>query len=488
MLTATTDPAAPALDDGARRFRHGELAGAIAGDAGWLRRAGIGRAAVRAGNGCGWVIADRALAAAGLPRVPLPPAFTDAQLRHALDDAGIDALLTDEPALAGRLAAGFTGAGRLPAAGLGVWRRPRPATPPALPPGTVKVTYTSGSTGTPKGVCLTAATLDAVVASVLAATRDLALRRHLALLPLATLLEDVAGLGASLAAGGECLLPGTDRTGLGADGVDVARLTALVAAAAPHSLILVPELLQALVLAAGAGWTPPGSLRFIAVGGARVSPALLARATALGLPVHEGYGLSECGSVLCLSRPGATRPGSVGQPLAHVRLRVDARGELHVAAPAFAGYLGGEQPAAEFATGDLGRIDADGFVYVDGRAKNLLITSLGRNVSPEWVEGELLRQPAIAQACVAGDDRPYLTAVIVPRTPGADVVAAVASANATLPDYAQVRRQAVVTEPFTPANGLLTANGRPRRDRILSRHGALIDSLYPAPAGAATGT
>lgn len=488
MLPPTPGPAAPALDDGVRRFRHGELAGASAADAGWLRRAGIGRAAVRAGNGCGWVIADRALGAAGLPRVPLPPAFTDAQLRHALDDAGIDALVTDEPALAGRLAADFTAAGQLPAAGLGIWRRPRPASPPPLPPGTVKVTYTSGSTGTPKGVCLTAATLDAVVASILTATRDLDLRRHVALLPLATLLEDVAGLGASLAAGGECLLPGADRTGLGAGGVDVARLTALVTAAAPHSLILVPELLQALVLAAGAGWVPPASLRFIAVGGARVSPALLARATGLGLPVYEGYGLSECGSVLCLNQPGATRPGSVGRPLPHARLRVDDRGELHVAAPAFAGYLGGGAPAAEFATGDLGRIDADGFVYVAGRAKNLLITSLGRNVAPEWVEGELLRQPAIAQACVAGDDRPYLTAVIVPRTPGADVTGAVASANAALPDYAQVRRHAVVAEPFTAANGLLTTNGRPRRDRILARHGALIASLYPAPAGAAVGT
>jgi acyl-CoA synthetase (AMP-forming)/AMP-acid ligase II len=337
-------------------------------------------------------------------------------------------------------------------------------------------------------VCLTAATLDAVVASILTATRGLDLRRHVALLPLATLLEDVAGLGASLAAGGECLLPGADRTGLGAGGVDVARLTALVTAAAPHSLILVPELLQALVLAAGAGWVPPASLRVIAVGGARVSPALLARATGLGLPVYEGYGLSECGSVLCLNQPGATRPGSVGRPLPHARLRVDDRGELHVAAPAFAGYLGGGAPAAEFATGDLGRIDADGFVYVDGRAKNLLITSLGRNVAPEWVEGELLRQPAIAQACVAGDDRPYLTAVIVPRTPGADVTGAVASANAALPDYAQVRRHAVVAEPFTAANGLLTTNGRPRRDRILARHGALIASLYPAPAGAAVGT
>jgi long-subunit acyl-CoA synthetase (AMP-forming) len=499
-VTGTLAPAAahpaPAIDDGRRTLTHGALALAAATEASWLAALGVERAGLLTDNGAAFVIADRALRLGGGLNVPLPPAFTDAQLRHALDDAGLDALLTDQPGVAGRLDCGLRSVGIAPASGLGLWCRSLPAGRPTLPAGTVKVTYTSGSTGTPKGVCLTATTLDAVVQSVLTATRPLTLRRHLVVLPLATLLANVAGLDAMLAGGGLCLLPSNALTGLQAGGVDVARLTQLISREAPDSLILVPELLKALVLAAEAGWQPPRSLTFIAVGGGRVAPALLVRADALGLPVYEGYGLSECGSVLCLNTPDARRRGSVGRPLPHAQLYSDARGEIRVRAPTFTGYLGAPAPAGtDFATGDLGRVDSDGYVYVEGRAKNVLITTFGRNVSPEWVEGELLQHAAIGQACVAGDDRPHLAALIVPRHAGvadADIAAAVAATNAVLPEYARIRRHAVVREPFTVASGLLTANGRPRRERIQARHAALLDGLYlddfsMTPAGVATG-
>lgn len=482
---------APAVSDDQRTLTHGGLAEAAADEARWLAAAGVERAGLLTDNGCGFAIADRALRLAGSLNVPLPPAFTDAQLRHALDDAGLDALLTDQPGVAGRLDCGLRPAGTAPGSGLFLWHRPAPPGRPVLPAGTLKVTYTSGSTGTPKGVCLTAATLDAVVSSVRTVTAPLGLARHLVLLPLATLLANVAGLDATVAGGGLCLLPANATTGLRPDGVDVGQLARLVAAEAPDSLILVPELLKALVLAAEGGWRAPGSLRFVAVGGARVAPALLERADAVGLPVYEGYGLSECGSVLCLNTPEARRAGSVGRPLPHARLHVDADGQIRVHAPAFAGYLGAAAPAAgDLATGDLGRIDADGFVYVEGRAKNLLITSLGRNVSPEWVEGELQASPVVAQAFVAGDGQPALVALIVPRdasvTDGA-IAAAVGQANASLPGYARVRYHTVLREPFSRANGLLTGNGRPRRERILARYAPLIDQLYAAPQGATTG-
>lgn len=482
---------APAIRDDCRTLTHAALAGAAAADARWLAAAGVDRVGLLTDNGGGFAIADRALRLAGRLNVPLPPAFTDAQLHHALDDAGLDALLTDQPGVAGRLDCGLRPAGTAPGSGLQLWRRPAPVNRPALPDGTVKVTYTSGSTGTPKGVCLTATTLDAVVTSVTSVTAPLGLNRHLVLLPLATLLANVAGLDATVAGGGLCLLPANATTGLRPDGVDVDRLARLVAAEAPDSLILVPELLKALVLAAEAGWQVPRSLRFIAVGGARVAPALLERADAVGLPVYEGYGLSECGSVLCLNTPAARRAGSVGRPLPHARLDVGADGQIRVQAPAFAGYLGAAAPAGgDLATGDLGRIDADGFVYVEGRAKNVLITSLGRNVSPEWVEGELQASAAVAQAFVAGEGRPSLAALIVPRDASATdaaIAAAVDAANAGLPDYARVRHYAVLREPFSRANGLLTGNGRPRRERIQARYAALIDQLYVAPEGAPTG-
>jgi long-subunit acyl-CoA synthetase (AMP-forming) len=253
----------------------------------------------------------------------------------------------------------------------------------------------------------------------------------------------------------------------------------------PSSLILVPELLRVLVMAAQQGWQPPASLRFIAVGGASVAPELLARAEQLGLPVYEGYGLSECASVVCVNTASARRRGSVGRPLPHVRVRLDGEQQIMVSGPLMSGYLGdAELPGAatrEIATGDLGEIDADGYVYVRGRLKNLIITSLGRNISPEWVERELQMESAIGMAVVFGEAKPYLSALISPAGTAtrAQVDAAVARANSRLPDYAQLRQWAVVTTPFTFANGLLTANGRPRRAHILKLHAATLKSLYP---------
>jgi long-subunit acyl-CoA synthetase (AMP-forming) len=419
-----------------------------------------------------------------LPNVPLPAFFTDAQLRHVLDDSSIDALLTDDPHRAARLLPRWVGGGRLQAAGFDVWLRPdRCSEHASLPTGTVKVTYTSGSTGAPKGVCLGVAQLEAVARSLVDVTRVLDLRRHLCVLPLATLLENIAGVYAPLAAGATCVVPPVCGDGATRDLLDARRLLNRIATARPDSLILVPELLRMLVTATDSGWTPPPSLRFIAVGGAPVAPGLLARATALGLPVYEGYGLSECASVLCLNTPEARREGTVGRPLPHVQLRVDERGELHVRGATMLGYVG-EAPGAsnaELATGDLGALDADGFVRVQGRLRNVYITSFGRNVSPEWLEREIAAEPGIGQVLVYGEARPYSVALIVPSDPMTDasvIDRSIATANLRLPGYAQVRRWARVPAKFTTKDGLATGNGRLRRDAIVRRYGLLLESLY----------
>src|SRR5690606_23233648 len=127
-------------------------------------------------------------------------------------------------------------------------------------------------------------------------------------------------------------------------------------------------------------------------------------------------------------------------------------------------------------------IDADGFVYVRGRLKNLIITSLGRNISPEWVERELQAESAIGMTVVFGEARPYLSALISPAAGAtrAQVDAAVARANTRLPDYAQLRTWATVSTPFSFASGLLTANGRPQRTLIQQRHASTLAALYPA--------
>jgi long-subunit acyl-CoA synthetase (AMP-forming) len=471
-----------AVDDGRTRLSYRALRMAVNEARKSLISVGVRRFAVLAGNGCGWVIADLALHLEGRVNVPLPTFFTDAQLRYALDDAGIDVLLTDDPRRAARLLPRWRESGTLHPTGLEVrLRTDRDIEPTPLPAGAVKVTYTSGSTGTPKGVCLAAMQLEAVAHSIVDATRGLRLRRHLCVLPLSTLLENVAGLYASLAIGATCVVP-TSMHELTSH-FDPRWLLDRIATAQPDNLILVPELLRMLVTAAESGWTVPPSLKFIAVGGAPVAPALLARAEAAGLPVYEGYGLSECASVVCLNTPVARRTGTVGRPLPHARLRVDEQGEIHVRGATMLGYLGEKPfgPDAEYATGDLGTLDADGYVRIHGRLRNIYITSLGRNVSPEWVEREIAAEPGVGQVLVHGETRPYAVALIVPARPSTDAAVidrAIAAANLRLPEYARVRRWTWAPANFAAGNGLATGNGRLRREAIVARYGWLIESMY----------
>ena len=435
--------------------------------------------AVLSDNGPAWAMADLAALAADAVHLPLPTFFSPAQMVHVLTQTGTDTLLTDQPARIAALDLGFVATGKW--AGL-VWMQ-RAAAVVKLPAGTAKISFTSGSTGTPKGVCLSAAGLMATAEALASRLADLPIERHLAVLPQALLLENVAGIYAPLLRGAEIHLPTLQKLGWrGMAGFDPAALQQAVETARPHSLILVPELLKAWTLYLSvSGQRAPADLVFVAVGGARVDPALLLRARALGIPAYQGYGLTECGSVVSLNRPGDDRPG-VGRPLSHVGLRIDA-GEVQVSTLAFLGYLdsAAAQPASvpDFATGDLGQLDSDGHLHLSGRCKNLLITSYGRNVAPEWVEAALLAQSAIAQVMVSGDARPWLSAVLV-AAPGAtpsDLRAAVAQANGTLPDYAQIGGW-IAAEAFTLANGRATGNGRPVHGAISTHHAAALAALY----------
>ncbi len=428
--------------------------------------------AVLADNGPPWALADLACLRAGKVHLPLPGFFTPSQWRHALQQTAADALLTDHPQAVAALGLNFE-----PEAswqGLTLLRRQVPAAP--LPAGTGKVSYTSGSTGQPKGVCLSAHGLAQTALAVHDRLHDLPLRRHLAVLPLALLLENVAGVYAPMLRGAPVHLPGLARLGWqGIGRLDPASLQACALETQAHSVILVPELLKAWsAQLAHTGQRAPASLRYAAVGGARVTWASLTHARALGLPAYQGYGMTECGSVVSLNRPGDDAD-DVGRPLQHVRLRIEDD-EILITSPAFCGYLGGERLAdAQLATGDLGRWGDDGHVQLIGRRKNLIINSFGRNIAPEWVEAALLAQPAIAQALVHGEGQAQLSALLVPMPGAGDehLAQAVQHANAGLPEYAQVQRYKVV-EPFTATNGTATGNGRPVRAAILERHAAAL--------------
>lgn len=445
-----------------------------------LARRGIRVLGIAADNSPDWISVDFAAQMTGVTLIPLPLFFSTEQIRHALADSGAEAVVVDR-----------AGARVLHAIDIHettainddlTLSRLRSASGRRLPERTAKVSYTSGTTGRPKGVALRQETMDRVAASLCSALDDIEIERHVCLLPLATLLENVAGVYAPILRGAEIVVPSSAEVGLvGATGFDVKRMLACLHAYRAQSAILLPQMLAALVTAAENGMRPPASLRFAAVGGGVVAESLLERAERLALPIYEGYGLTECASVVALNTPRGRRPGSAGRPLAHAHVRVGANDEIFVGGATMTGYVGGPtSDCSEVATGDIGRLDRDGFLHIRGRRKNMFVTSFGRNVSPDWVEAELASRRTIAQAALFGEARPRNVAVIVPAQSAgaADVQRDLDVANSALPDYARVHEWILAREPFTPANGLATPNGRKRRSAIWECYRDRIDACY----------
>ena len=441
-----------------------------------------GSIALLADNGIDWVVADLAALARGIALVPLPLFFSTAQMIHAIRSAGVRCVVTDRPST---LSAAFGLAVTAPAIITGnLWAVPVPAcaeTP--LRSGTQKVTFTSGTTGEPKGVCLSAAQMEATAEALRLATAARANDRHLCLLPLPTLLENIGGIYTPLTAGARVIVPPLAEVGItGSSGLDVPRLVQAINRHVPTSLILVPQMLDALLQALGAGLSLPRSLRFVAVGGAPIARRTLEAAERAGLPVYEGYGLSECASVVALNRPDARRVGSVGRPLPHAQVSIARDGEILVDGIDSIGYLGDAAGAEQgpVPTGDLGHFDAHGYLYVTGRKKSVFITSFGRNVAPEWVERELVARAPIAQAAVFGEARPFNSAVIVARGGATEsaIAAALAETNASLPDYARIGAWIPADAPFAVENGQSTPNGRLRRASIGAAYGDRLEALY----------
>lgn len=431
-----------------------------------------------------WAVLDLTAIECGIPLIPLPFFFSPAQWLHAMQDAGATLLVTDRPELFTSLLASVT----LHTSQFNVAGKKLTlfslysAEKPSLPAGTAKITYTSGTTGNPKGVCLSVENMLNVAQSIADVSRLTEQDTHLNVLPLATLLENVAGIYAPLLAGATCVMLPSQKVGLnGAAGLDIKQLWTTLETHQASTAIFTPELLHALVAYLEIGIMTPGKIRFLAVGGASVSPALLTRAQKLGIPVFEGYGLSECASVVSLNTPYLNKVGSAGRALPHISIALTCENEIVVTGNAYLGYVGQEPPQQNrIYTGDIGYIDDDGFLLITGRKKNIFITSFGRNVSPEWVERELKISPYIAQAALYGEARPWNVAIIVPRanaTPS-QIEADILATNGNLPDYARVSRWMIADEPFTVKNSQLTSNGRNRRDMIWQHYQDKINALY----------
>jgi len=483
---AQRQPGAPALIGHGETLSYAGLQASLEALVPELRAWGISVLALDLDNGPAWAQLDLAAQALGITLIPLPPFFSPTQLQHVLTRAGVDSILSDDPERLQQRLHGIRlqerGKLQLGGACLSLLASGLPAQ--ALPAEVAKITFTSGTTGEPKGVMLGRKQIETVAAVLGEAAEARQDDRHVALTPLSVLLENIAGLYVPLWHGASVSLPPLRETGLlGAAGLDARRMLQTLAEQGATTAIFSPQMLLGAVNALQQGAPRPERLRFIAVGGAAVSRRLLERASALGLPVHEGYGLSEFASVVCLNRPGEARPGSVGRPLGHVEIRLADDGEVLIRGNRCVGYLGEPRDGDAnrwWSSGDLGHLDDDGYLFLHGRRRHVFITSYGRNVSPEWVERELVLEPVLRQAAVFGEARPWNCAVILPA-PGAGsdaVEAALQRVNRLLPDYARVSRWLAADEPFGPGNGQLSATGRLRREAIHQHYRERIDALY----------
>ena len=207
----------------------------------------------------------------------------------------------------------------------------------------------------------------------------------------------------------------------------------------------------------------------------------------LGIPVLQVYGLTETTAICTMDdpRPGRVVPGRVGPAIPGIEMKLAENDEVIVRGPnIFPGYWNRPQQTAQvirdgwFYTGDQGEVDAAGNWRIIGRVKNLLILSSGHNVAPEPIEEQLTRAAGAQQVVLLGHARSYVAALVTGGVTREQVQTAIDSVNQQLPHYKRVRAFHICAEPFTIENGLLTANGKLKRDAIAARWRAEIEAMY----------
>ena len=431
----------------------------------YLTACGCKRLALWQDNRVSWVLWQLAAMQANIVVIPIAHFFSTQQINSLLNTTVPDLVVCDQEQSI--LAAHYQQKGN-PLGGARCYHRTEFTEPTdEIFSNTALITFTSGSTAAPKGVKISYDLIDKVCHSLHQVTAPLAISQHHCLLPLAVMLENIAGIFVPLWAGKTVTLATSSAIGFsGSSNIDPQRFVAHLMAANPESLIVTPELLKLLMFAKQQG-APLAQLKFVAVGGAKVSSQLIQQAHALGLPVYEGYGLSECGSVVCLNTPTASKAGSVGKPLDHIKIKIADDGEIWVAGAHMQGYLqSGTFSDEHLATGDLGHLDSEGFLHITGRKKNVQINSFGRNLSPEWIESEIGALPGAIRALIFADGQPAVTALIQrhPTCSDAELTAQLTYLNQQLPDYAHVKHWLSLTPEVIQQAKLLTGNGRLRRE------------------------
>ncbi len=431
-----------------------------------------------------WIIISLAIQKANKAIVPIPPFFSPLQIKHVINDCGIDTIITDRQLTKEQFPPLHKGNDYQ-------WRDKNYSCYKIinqtlqncnLDEDISMVTYTSGSTDQPKGVCLSNKSLLDVSESIANVLSPLSLQRHLCLLPLSTLLENIAGVWAPFISGSSVITRPLHEIGFSSSNkLDPKLFIACLNQYQPDSIILLPEMLKLLVGCAVSGISMPKSLKFCAVGGAKVNRSLIERAHELNIPAFEGYGLSECASVVSLNTPDQNKPGTSGKALPHAKIRISPDNEIEVAGSTLYRYLNNNTCFKDtyFPTGDLGYIDDDGYLIIQGRKKNMFITSYGRQVCPDWIENILTSHPYISQASIYGEALPHNLCVIVPTHKDVSIEnleQAINMINEELPDYARINNFITANSAFTRENELLNMSGQLNREQIWAKYIAKFDN------------
>ncbi|GAA4471469.1 long-chain fatty acid--CoA ligase [Rhodococcus olei] len=422
------------------------------------------------------------------------------------------------------------------------------------PDDVLTIIYTSGTTGPPKGVELTHANMIAYRDAVAQLAHPTSDDRVLSYLPDAHIANRASAHYTQIFCGGETttladpkqlvtVLPQVrptvfvavpqvwykikagveaavaDTTGsrrrLADWALDVGRRTARMRSARtpiPHRLELQHAAADRLVLAPIRRKLGMDEVRLAFTGAAPISPEVLTFVLGLGITCCEVWGLSETTALATANRPGSIRIGTVGEPVAGVTLKLADDGELLVSGPCvMRGYRGEPEKTAEaldadgwLHTGDIATIDADGYVTIVDRKKELIVTTGGKNMSPAAIEDALhAASPLIAGAVAIGDNRPYVTALLtldpdmaaafVARNGGTDgsptelaenpevqaeIDQAVAAANTHLSQVEQVKKYVLLPDVWEPGGDEFTPTLKLRRRPIAAKYAQQIDALY----------
>jgi long-chain acyl-CoA synthetase len=253
-----------------------------------------------------------------------------------------------------------------------------------------------------------------------------------------------------------------------------------------------------------------GRIRVALSGGAALPQEISRLLLGLGLPILQGYGLTETSPVVCCNRLGNNIPTSVGKALEKCAVKIGDNGELQVKGPnVMLGYWNNPEATSAvidsegwFHTGDTARIDAAGFIYITGRIKEIIVMSNGEKIPPLDMESAIVRDPLFEQVMIIGEGRPYLSALVVLNPDhwkkfavqnglsldmepysGDEIIEKLVLGNIgrqikEFPGYAQVRRAYILKEPWSIENGFLTPTMKLRRTKVVERYETEINQLY----------